>query len=83
MLTDKVVEQTYRIAGMASETTRPITNPREIVDRNFDIAAERLRVSGEHKVLLKTPYLETKAEIPVRMDKRVTAGVRRLSCPTQ
>ena len=79
MLTEKVIEKRNRIAETARAVTASIVNPREIVDHNFDIAAERLGLSQEHKALLKMPLLETKAEIPVRMDDgslRVFVGYR-------
>jgi glutamate dehydrogenase (NAD(P)+) len=53
--------------------------PSEIVDRNFTLAAERLGLSQEQRLLLKTPFREVKVEVPVRMDDgslRVFAGHR-------
>jgi glutamate dehydrogenase (NAD(P)+) len=43
-------------------------NPREIVDRNFALAADRLGLSAEQRMLLKTPFREVKVEVPVRLD---------------
>lgn len=43
-------------------------NPREIVERNFDRAAERLGLNAEQQMMLKTPFREVKVEVPVRMD---------------
>jgi glutamate dehydrogenase (NAD(P)+) len=56
-----------------------IANPREIVDRNFKIAADRLGLTADEQVLLKTPFRELKVEVPVRMDDgalRVFSGYR-------
>ncbi|MFQ5723324.1 MAG: Glu/Leu/Phe/Val dehydrogenase dimerization domain-containing protein, partial [Terriglobia bacterium] len=43
-------------------------NPREIVDRNFTRAAERLGLNEEQKLLLKVPFREVKVEVPVRLN---------------
>jgi glutamate dehydrogenase (NAD(P)+) len=43
-------------------------NPREIVHHNFLLAAERLGLNDEQKLLLSTPYREVKVEVPVRLD---------------
>ncbi|MBI4466429.1 MAG: glutamate dehydrogenase, partial [Acidobacteria bacterium] len=43
-------------------------NPREIVERNFDRAAERLGLNAEQQMMLKTPFREVKVDVPVRMD---------------
>ncbi len=56
-----------------------ITNPREIVDRNFKIAAERVGLTVDDQILLKTPFRELKVEVPVRMDDgslKVFSGYR-------
>ncbi len=56
-----------------------ISNPREIVDRNFKIAADRLGLTAEEQVLLKTPFRELKVEVPIRMDDgslKVFSGYR-------
>jgi glutamate dehydrogenase (NAD(P)+) len=45
-----------------------LASPKAIVDHNFDIAAERLGLSGEHRKLLKSPYRELKVEVPIRLD---------------
>jgi glutamate dehydrogenase (NAD(P)+) len=55
------------------------TKPREIVDHHFALAAERLGLSKEEQLLLKTPFREVKVEVPVRMDDgslRVFQGYR-------
>jgi glutamate dehydrogenase (NAD(P)+) len=44
------------------------TNPREIVDRNFQLAAEALGLTADEQLLLKTPFREVKVEVPVHMD---------------
>ncbi len=56
-----------------------VANPREIVDRNFLLAAERLGLTNEEQLLLKTPFRELKVEVPIRMDDgslKVFAGYR-------
>ena len=56
-----------------------IANPREIVDRNFKMAADRLGLTADEQVLLKTPFRELKVEVPVRMDDgslKVFSGYR-------
>jgi len=50
------------------QETLPIINPSEIVDRNFELAAERLGLDSEEKLLLTIPFREVKVEVPVRMD---------------
>ena len=55
------------------------SNPREIVQHNFNLAASALGLSEEQKLLLKTPFREVKVEVPVRMDDgslRVFLGYR-------
>jgi glutamate dehydrogenase (NAD(P)+) len=47
---------------------QPIANPREIVDHSFALAAERLGLGVEERLLLKVPFREVKVEVPVRMD---------------
>lgn len=49
------------------QTMMPM-NPRNIVDHNFESAAESLGLTQEEKLLLKTPFRELKVEVPVRMD---------------
>jgi glutamate dehydrogenase (NAD(P)+) len=41
---------------------------RQIVDRNFDLAAARLGLGREECLLLKTPFREVTVQVPVRMD---------------
>lgn len=53
---------------MSVMETIAVASPRSIVDRNFAVAAERLGLSSEEKLLLKTPFRELKVEVPVRMD---------------
>jgi len=48
--------------------TLSIINPSEIVDRNFELAAERLGLNSEEKLLLTIPFREVKVQVPVRMD---------------
>lgn len=48
-------------------------------DRNFTAAADRLGLSEEQRVLLRTPFRELKVSVPVQMDDgslRVFAGYR-------
>lgn len=57
----------------------PVTSPKAIVDHNFNLAAERLGLTGEQRKLLKGPYRELKVEVPIRMDNgelRVFNGYR-------
>lgn len=49
-------------------TSAPTENPREIVDRNFELAAERLGLEKEMRTLLKVPFREVRVEVPVKMD---------------
>ncbi|MGH9803840.1 MAG: Glu/Leu/Phe/Val family dehydrogenase [Candidatus Acidiferrales bacterium] len=49
-------------------TTSPGTNPREITDRNFTLAAQRLGLNDEQQLLLKIPFREVRVEVPVRLD---------------
>lgn len=53
---------------MSVMETITVGSPRSIVDRNFAVAADRLGLSGEEKMLLKMPFRELKVEVPVRMD---------------
>jgi glutamate dehydrogenase (NAD(P)+) len=48
--------------------SHPAVNPREITERNFTRAAERLGLNAEQQLMLKTPFREVKVEVPVRMD---------------
>jgi glutamate dehydrogenase (NAD(P)+) len=43
-------------------------NPTEIVDYNFDRAAQDLGMSEQERRLLKEPFREIKVKVPVRMD---------------
>ncbi len=57
----------------------PGLSPATIVDRNFEVAAERLGLDMEHRKLLKMPFREVKVEVPIRMDDgqlRVFNGYR-------
>lgn len=54
-------------------------DPREIVEYNFQRAADRLGLDGEMRTLLTMPFRELRVEIPVRMDDgslRVFVGYR-------
>ena len=44
------------------------TNPTEIVDYNFDRAAQDLGMDEQDRRLLKEPFREVKVKVPVRMD---------------
>ena len=48
--------------------SQPAFNPKEIVDRNFQLAADRLGLSGEQRMLLTIPFREVRVEVPVRLD---------------
>lgn len=58
----------------------PVTeDPREIVEYNFQKAADRLSLDSEMRTLLTMPFRELRVEIPVRMDDgslRVFVGYR-------
>jgi glutamate dehydrogenase (NAD(P)+) len=43
-------------------------NPNEVVDYNFDRAAQDLGMSEHERRLLKEPFREVKVKVPVRMD---------------
>jgi glutamate dehydrogenase (NAD(P)+) len=58
---------TERRAAMSADTA-PAHNPREIVDRNFELAADRLGLETEIRTLLKVPFREVRVEVPTRMD---------------
>jgi glutamate dehydrogenase (NAD(P)+) len=66
MLTATTDETRRQIASTAAQI--PKSSPRQIADHYFDLAAERLSMGAEEKVLLKTPFREVKVEVPVRMD---------------
>jgi glutamate dehydrogenase (NAD(P)+) len=54
-------------------------DPREIVEYNFQKAAERLGLDHEMRTLLTLPFREVRVEVPVRMDDgglRVFVGYR-------
>jgi glutamate dehydrogenase (NAD(P)+) len=54
-------------------------DPREIVEFNFQRAADRLGLDREMRILLTMPFRELRVEIPVRMDDgslRVFVGYR-------
>ncbi len=51
-----------------TEEALPIANPCEILDRNFQLAADRLGLGTEERLLLKTPFREMKVEVPIRLD---------------
>lgn len=51
----------------------------QTADRNFAAAAQRLGLSAEQQLLLRTPFREVKVSVPVQMDDgslRVFAGYR-------
>ncbi|HEY7680592.1 MAG TPA: Glu/Leu/Phe/Val dehydrogenase dimerization domain-containing protein [Terriglobia bacterium] len=52
---------------LKKSSSKPV-NPREIVDRNFELAAKRLGLDEQERLLLKTPFREVKVEVPVRLD---------------
>ncbi|MBZ5563972.1 MAG: glutamate dehydrogenase [Acidobacteriia bacterium] len=62
------------------EPARPSSDgPREIVEYNFQRAADRLALDSEMRTLLSTPFREVRVEVPVRMDDgslRVFVGYR-------
>ncbi len=62
------------------EPARPSSDgPREIVEFNFQRAADRLGLDAEMRTLLSTPFREVRVEVPVRMDNgslRVFVGYR-------
>jgi glutamate dehydrogenase (NAD(P)+) len=56
-----------------------VEDPREIVDYNFQRAADRLGLDHEMRTLLTMPFRELRVEIPVRLDDgslRVFVGYR-------
>ncbi len=58
---------------------QPGEDPREIVEYNFQRAADRLGLDKEMRTLLTMPFREVRVEIPVRMDDgslRVFVGYR-------
>src|SRR5712692_4955407 len=64
---------------MEQATRQPGEDPREIVEFNFERAADRLGLDSEMRTLLTMPFREVRVEIPVRMDNgslRVFVGYR-------
>ncbi len=64
---------------MPSAATELTEDPREIVEHNFQRAADRLGLDKEMRILLAMPFREVRVEIPVRMDDgslRVFVGYR-------
>lgn len=53
---------------MEHDTLKPADDPREIVNYNFQKAAERLGLDSEMRILLNMPFREVRVEVPVRMD---------------
>ncbi len=51
-----------------SAALQPVDDPREIIEYNFQQAADRLRLDSEMRILLTMPFREVRVEIPVRMD---------------
>src|SRR5713226_6491901 len=57
----------------------PDDDPREVVNYNFQRAADRLGLDNEMRLLLTMPFREVRVELPVRMDDgslRVFVGYR-------
>lgn len=46
----------------------PVNGVCAIMEHNFELAADRLGLSAEQKMLLRTPFREVKVEVPIRMD---------------
>jgi glutamate dehydrogenase (NAD(P)+) len=64
---------------METVARQPSENPLEIVEYNFQRAADRLGLDSEMRVLLTMPFREVRVEVPVRMDNgslRVFVGYR-------
>jgi glutamate dehydrogenase (NAD(P)+) len=64
---------------MDTPPINPSEDPREIVNYNFQKAAERLGLDSEMRILLNMPFREVRVEVPVRMDNgslRVFVGHR-------
>lgn len=63
-------------------TTQPAAGRSEVeltADNNFTLAAQRLGLSADQQLLLRTPFREVKVAVPVQMDDgslRVFAGYR-------
>ncbi|HKS97796.1 MAG TPA: Glu/Leu/Phe/Val dehydrogenase dimerization domain-containing protein [Terriglobia bacterium] len=61
------------------DTTHSSDDPREIVEHNFQRAADRLGLDSEMRTLLTMPFREVRVEIPVRLDNgslKVFVGYR-------
>jgi glutamate dehydrogenase (NAD(P)+) len=59
--------------------TAPAFNPKEITDHNFRLAADRLGLNDEQRLLLKIPFREVRVEVPLRRDDgslKVLVGYR-------
>ncbi|MGH9787853.1 MAG: Glu/Leu/Phe/Val family dehydrogenase, partial [Candidatus Acidiferrales bacterium] len=48
--------------------SQPAFNPKDITDHNFQLAAERLGLNEEQKLLLTIAFREVRVEVPVRRD---------------
>src|SRR5690348_12653874 len=67
------------MAGLEQSISPVTEDPREIVEYNFQKAADRLGLDAEMRTLLTMPFREVRVEIPVRMDDgslRVFVGYR-------
>ena len=53
---------------MEKHKSSPAPNPNEVVDYNFDRAAQDLKMDEHERRLLKEPFREIKVKVPVRMD---------------
>ena len=79
MLAEKIFRRREFIAETAAEIQLPAVNVLDAVDYNFEVAATALKLHSDQKALLKTPFLETTVEVPIRMDDgslRVFRGYR-------
>ncbi len=59
--------------------TTPAFNPKDITDHNFRLAADRLGLSEEQKLLLTIAFREVRVEVPLRRDDgslKVLVGYR-------
>ena len=64
---------------METTAPQPSEDPREIVEYNFQRAADRLGLDNQMRTLLTLPFREVRVEVPVRMDDgslRVFVGYR-------
>ncbi|MGH9780160.1 MAG: Glu/Leu/Phe/Val dehydrogenase dimerization domain-containing protein, partial [Candidatus Acidiferrales bacterium] len=48
--------------------SQPAFNPKDITDHNFRLAADRLGLNEEQKLLLTIAFREVRVEVPVRRD---------------